>query len=192
MRDTGRARFVGRGGDKLDFALTHFDLQVAEMVAADVGSHIGGFVDCLLQRGVQKVYAIDTSYGTLAWRVRQDPRVVVMERRNALHVELPEKVDLVTADLGWTRQEHVLGCGPRLVKDDGVVVSLLKPQYEALPDELHRGVVKNDCIENVVQRTLTQLAETGIVVDRWVESPLKGGKGNREFFLLVRAGGSGG
>ena len=92
-------------------ALSAFELDVTGLVCADLGSHVGGFVDCLLQRDAARVYSVDTSYGTLAWRLRKDPRVVVLERTNALHVELPEHVDLVTVDVGWTPQHHILPVG---------------------------------------------------------------------------------
>src|SRR5712675_3605403 len=96
--------FVSRAGQKLDHALTHFQLDVTGKTCADLGSNTGGFVDCLLQRGATRVYAIDTGYGALDWKLRKDPRVVVMERTNAMHVELPEKVQLVTIDVAWTKQ----------------------------------------------------------------------------------------
>jgi predicted rRNA methylase YqxC with S4 and FtsJ domains len=99
---------VSRGGDKLAAALDHFELDVARRVCADLGSHVGGFVDCLLQRGAARVYSVDTCYGTLAWRLRRDPRVVVLERTNAMHVSLPEPVDLITIDVGWTPQAKIL------------------------------------------------------------------------------------
>ena len=92
--------YVGKGGLKLEFALDAFGVEPTHWTAADLGSHVGGFVDCLLQRGAAKVYSVDTSYGTLAWKLRTDPRVVVMERTNAMHVRLPEPVDLVSIDAG--------------------------------------------------------------------------------------------
>ncbi len=108
--------FVSRGGEKLAAALDHFDMDVGGLCCADLGSHVGGFVDCLLQRGAAKVFSVDTSYGTLAWKLRKDDRVVVMERTNAMHVELPEPVDLVTIDVGWTPQAKVLPNVARLLR----------------------------------------------------------------------------
>src|SRR5260221_4739326 len=94
--------FVSRGGDKLQAAIKNFKLEVENCVALDIGSSTGGFVDCLLQNGAAKVYSVDTAYGELAWKLRNDPKVIVMERTNALHLEdLPEKVDLITIDAGW-------------------------------------------------------------------------------------------
>ncbi len=140
--------YVSRGGEKLAAALDHFKVDVAGCVCADLGSHVGGFVDCLLQRGAARVYAVDTCYGTLAWKLRRDARVEVLERTNAMHVSLPELVDLVTIDVGWTPQNKILPNVKRLVnasggsgtpvsadcqsaKTAGQVLTLIKPHYEA-------------------------------------------------------------
>ena len=179
--------YVSRGGDKLEFALRELGVDVTGRTAADLGSHVGGFVDCLLRHGAAKVYAVDTGYGTLAWPLRQDPRVVVMERTNALHVRLPEKVEVVTIDVGWTRQGYILPRALELVGADGVILSLLKPQYEAEAREVRRGVVPAEVARAVAVRVMEKLAASGIRVARWAESPLAGGKGNREFFLIVQA-----
>lgn len=123
--------YVSRGGEKLAAALDHFGIDISGRVCADLGSHIGGFVDCLLQRGAAKVYSVDTCYGTLAWKLRRDPRVVVLERTNAMHVSLPESVDLATIDVGWTPQAKILPNVASLLRPHGRVVTLVKPQYEA-------------------------------------------------------------
>src|SRR3954454_22275112 len=128
--------FASRAGLKLDHALTHFQVDVAGCVCADLGSNAGGFVDCLLRRGAEKVYAIDTGYGVLEWKLRKDPRVVVMERTNAMHAVLPEAVSRVTIDVAWTKQRHILPAARRMVSDDGLVVTLIKPHYEADPSRL--------------------------------------------------------
>src|SRR5271170_5067789 len=122
--------FVSRAGQKLDHALTVWAIDVRQRVCADLGCSTGGFVDCLLQRGAIRVYAVDTGYGVLDWKLRQDRRVVVMERTNAMHVTLPEQISLVTVDVGWTRQRHILPAARRLVAAKGDVVSLVKPHYE--------------------------------------------------------------
>ena len=178
-------KYVGRGGDKLGFALREFALDVSGLTAADLGSHVGGFVDCLLQHGAARVYSVDTSYGTLAWKLRQDARVVVIERTNALHVELPEKVDLVTIDVAWTKQRLIVPKAAELTKPGGTVLSLLKPQYEAEPGEVERGLVAPELARTIAGRVIRSLAESGFPVARWAESPLAGGKGNREFFLRI-------
>src|SRR3569623_3840043 len=117
--DNGPPMFVSRAGQKLDHALTAFAIDVAGLTCADLGSNVGGFVDVLLQRGAAKVYAVEKGYGVLEWKLRKDPRVVVMERTNAMHVTLPEKVDLVTIDVAWTRQRHILPAARLLLKDEG-------------------------------------------------------------------------
>src|SRR4051812_1562628 len=111
--------FVSRAGQKLEHVLATFGIDVAGRTCADLGSNVGGFVDCLLQRGAAKVYSIDTGYGVLDWKLRNDARVVVMERANAIHVTLPEKVSLVTIDVAWTKQRIILPAARRLLSDDG-------------------------------------------------------------------------
>ncbi|MBT5831015.1 MAG: TlyA family rRNA (cytidine-2'-O)-methyltransferase, partial [Candidatus Latescibacteria bacterium] len=120
-------RFVSRGGDKLDGALDVFGLDVVGQTVADLGSNVGGFTDCVLQRGARCVYAVDTGYGVLDWKLRQDERVVVRERVNALHVTLPEPVDLTVVDVGWTPMVRILPVALNLVRQDGCVIALLKP-----------------------------------------------------------------
>jgi len=183
--ESNEKRFVSRGGLKLQAAIDAFRVDVEGKVAADLGSHIGGFVDCLLQNGARKVYAVDTCYGTLAYKLRQDPRVVVMERTNALYVRLPEKVDIVTIDVGWTPQRIILPRARRLIKPSGCIISLLKPQYEARDEERVKGVVKPELVEGVVERVKDQLVQLGIEIRGIIESPIAGGAGNREFFLLI-------
>lgn len=178
-------KYVSRGGEKLEAALTHFEIDVCELVCADLGSHIGGFVDCLLQRGARKVYSVDTSYGTLAWTLRKDPRVVVMERTNALHVELPEEVDLVTIDAGWTKQEKILPAAARLVGPGGRVLTLIKPHYEADPGELAQGVLPDERVADVVDCVLQWCSSRGWSVLGKVESPIRGHAGNCEWFALL-------
>src|SRR5215207_2113878 len=142
--------FVSRAGQKLDHALNTFGLDVAGLICADLGSNAGGFVDCLLQRGAAKVYAVDTGYGVLEWKLRKDPRVVVMERTNAMHVVLPEPVGVVTIDVAWTRQRHILPAARRLVAPDGFVITLIKPHYEADPSQLLKGVLPEGDVDGVV------------------------------------------
>lgn len=178
------SKFVSRGGDKLDFALEHLKIDVAGLVAADLGSNVGGFVDCLLQHGAARVYSVDTSYGTLAWKLRQDKRVVVMERTNALHAELPEKVDLVTIDVAWTKQALVLPHAISLVKPGGRVLSLLKPQYEAADGERVKGIVPLEFSGKIAARVVEELKAKGIVAKELVPLP-EPDKRNQEYFLLI-------
>ncbi len=169
----------------MDSALKALGLSVDGKVAADLGANVGGFTDCLLQRGVSRVYAVDTAYGVLDWKLRQDPRVVVLERSNALHVVLPESVDLAVVDVGWTRLGLILPRSLAMLGVNGDVVALLKPQYEAEPLERNRGVVVTRCVADVVSRVVNTMAASGISVSKQVESQVPGNAGNREFFLLI-------
>ncbi len=177
--------YVSRGGDKLAAALTHFKLDVVGLVCADLGSHVGGFVDCLLRNGAAKVYSVDTSYGTLAWTLRKDDRVVVLERTNAMHVTLPEPVDLVTIDVGWTRQAKILPAAARIIKPEGRVVTLLKPHYESAKESLIDGVLPDERITGVVESVKTAIQRDGWSIEAEIESPLRGHGGNREFLLML-------
>lgn len=156
--------------------------------AADFGCNIGGFTDCLLQEGAARVYAVDTGYGMLAWKLRQDPRVVVLERTNAMHVELPEPVDLVAVDVGWTRQRHILPNALGQVKPDGLILSLFKPQYEAERPMVRRGHVAPDDFDEVLGGTLNDLVGRGIRVRRVVELPRERKRKNPEAFLVIHPG----
>lgn len=180
--------YVGRGGEKLAWALDNFKVDPAGMICCDLGSNVGGFVDCLLQRGAKKVYSVDTSYGTLAWTLRNDERVIVMERTNALHVEIPEKVDLVTSDVGWTRQSKLLPKATTLIKKGGMILSLLKPQYEANRDQIERGKgrVKEDALYDVLDSVRQTALATQMKLTGPDRSPFLGGKGkNPEFYFLL-------
>ena len=179
-------RFVGRGGIKLQAALEALKIDARGLVCADLGSNIGGFVDCLLQNGAAKVYSVDTSYGTLAWKLRKDPRVVVMERTNALHAILPEKVDLVTVDVGWTPQRLILPNAVEMLKPGGQIMTLIKPQYESQEEERVRGVVKPECLAAVLDRVKNELRQIGIGIQDMIQSPILGEGGNKEFLALIK------
>ncbi|MEM8835773.1 MAG: SAM-dependent methyltransferase [Planctomycetota bacterium] len=190
--------FVGRAGHKLDHAIEAFGLELSGSVCADFGCHTGGFTDCLLQRGASRVYAIDTAYGILDYTLRIDERVVVMERSNAMHAEPPPDgpVDLVSLDVGWTPQQKALPNALRWLKPDGVILSLIKPHYEAKAmkrDELlHNGILVPEDAERVRDEVLSMVPELGVRCDGCVTSPLLGGKtrgnktGNVEFVALLR------
>ncbi|MFQ5463058.1 MAG: TlyA family RNA methyltransferase [Phycisphaerae bacterium] len=179
-------RFVSRGGDKLNHALEEFAVDVAGLICADLGSHIGGFVDCLLRRGAAKVYSVDTAYGVLAWTLRKHADVVVLERTNAMHVALPEPVDLVTVDVGWTPQARILPHIATLLRPGGFVVSLIKPQYEASAGGRAQGVLSDEISEAVLDRTLSAIRDAGWQITGPTESPIRGHGGNREFLVLLR------
>jgi 23S rRNA (cytidine1920-2'-O)/16S rRNA (cytidine1409-2'-O)-methyltransferase len=180
--------FVSRAGLKLDHALEHFALDVTDWICADLGCNAGGFVDCLLQRAAAKVYAVDTGYGALEYKLRKDPRVVVMERTNAMHVTLAEPVDLVTIDVAWTRQKHILPAAARLLKPKGRIISLIKPHYEADRELLHKGVLPAEALGGVLEQVRGDIEAAGCVIREMTESPIRGGeggKGNAEFLALI-------
>jgi 23S rRNA (cytidine1920-2'-O)/16S rRNA (cytidine1409-2'-O)-methyltransferase len=177
---------VSRGGLKLDHALRTWTLDVSGLICADLGCSTGGFTDCLLRRGAGRVYAVDTGYGVLDWSLRRDPRVVVRERTNAMHVVLPEPVNLTAIDAGWTRQRHILPSAARLLRPDGCVVSLLKPHYEAGPRLLRKGILPTDALPGVVERVRIDVADAGFEWIADTPSPIAGSKGNAEVLILLR------
>jgi 23S rRNA (cytidine1920-2'-O)/16S rRNA (cytidine1409-2'-O)-methyltransferase len=181
--------FVSRGGIKLDYALDHFQLDVSSLVAADIGASTGGFTDCLLKRGARRVYAVDVGYGQLDYRLRRDPRVVVMERVNARYpIPLPERVDLATIDLSFISVEKVIPSVAQMVKDDGYLLVLLKPQFEAKRSEVGKGgIVKQATIHaRVLGRFISWIVGHGFRLGGVVASPILGASGNKEFFLLLK------
>jgi 23S rRNA (cytidine1920-2'-O)/16S rRNA (cytidine1409-2'-O)-methyltransferase len=179
--------FVSRAGQKLQHALTVFNIEAAGKVCADLGCSTGGFTDCLLQNGAKKVYAIDTGYGVLDWRLRRDPRVVVMERTNALTVELPEKVDVIAIDVGWTRQKLILPPALKFLKTNGNIISLLKPHYEAKKTWLKNGKVQERFLPHVIDKVKNDLTELAITLKDVIKSPIIGEKGgNVEYLLWIK------
>ena len=185
MSEPASSPYVSRGGRKLAAALDDFDVDVVGRVCADLGSHVGGFVDCLLQAGAAKVYSVDTAYGLLAWKLRKDPRVVVVERTNAMHVTLAEPVAIVTVDVGWTTQSRILPNVADLLTPGGRVITLIKPQYEADAHQRKGGVVPDSAVEEVIARTLDELRASGWEVLGSMPSPIRGHGGNREQLALL-------
>lgn len=179
------APYASRAGEKLAAALDRFEISVEGLTCADLGSHVGGFVDCLLRSGAARVYSVDTSYGTLAWTLRKDRRVVVLERTNAMHVTLPEAVDLVTIDIGWTPQARILPAAERILKPAGAVVTLVKPHYEAPKERLRKGVLEDDQARDVLESVKTDVGRMGWRIAGEMESPLRGHGGNREYLLYL-------
>lgn len=183
--------FVSRGGLKLARALDEFGLEVADLVAIDVGASTGGFTDCLLQRGARKVYAVDVGYGQLAWKLRQDCRVVNLEKTNIRYLEpeaLAESPDLAVIDASFISLDKVLPPTLRLVRDGGAVVALIKPQFEVGKGEVGKGgVVRDENKHRDVVANVVALAESlGLEVCGVTESPILGPKGNREFLIHLR------
>ena len=176
--------YVSRGGEKLAFALDHFGVDPAGRVCADLGCSTGGFTDVLLQRGAARVHAVDTAYGVLDWRLRNDPRVVVHERTNALYVALPEPCSLVVIDAGWTRQARIVPAALALLAPGGEIVSLLKPHYEAPRRLLEGGLLPEHHRAAVVREVVADLCRLPVRVSEPVVSPLRGGKGGNVEYLL--------
>lgn len=178
--------YVSRAGTKLAAALDCFCIDPAGWTCVDLGSNVGGFVDVLLRRGAARVFAVDTGYGTLDYRLRRDPRVIVMERRNALHVEPPAPCKLVTIDVGWTRQHHILPAAKRWLDADGTIVSLVKPHYEAPKAWLRDGVLPDERVGAVIEDVTRTINELGLDVLGRCDSPIRGQGGNAEVLLHVR------
>ncbi|OQA94277.1 MAG: 16S/23S rRNA (cytidine-2'-O)-methyltransferase TlyA [Chloroflexi bacterium ADurb.Bin222] len=179
-----RPRFVSRGGEKLDAALERFAIPVAGRVAADIGASTGGFTDCLLQRGALRVYALDVGYGQLAWTLRQDPRVVALERTNARYVTaLPERVDLIVSDVSFISVRLIYPTAVRWLREGGEIVSLIKPQFEAGRAQVGKGgVVRDPAVHRqVLVEVCAALAELGLGLRGLMVSPLLGPAGNLEF-----------
>ncbi|MCU0520098.1 MAG: TlyA family RNA methyltransferase [Anaerolineae bacterium] len=176
--------FVGRGGGKLAAALVRFPVAVADAVAADIGASTGGFTDCLLQHGARKVYAIDVGYGQLAWSLRTDARVVVMERVNARYLErLPEPVSLIVSDVSFISLGLVYATAVRWLGSGGQVVSLIKPQFEAGRAQVGKGGVVRDPVvhRQVLGSLVVTMAALGLGLRGLMASPLVGPAGNIEF-----------
>jgi len=190
--------WVSRGGVKLEAALDHFRITVEGHVALDIGASTGGFIEVLLSRGARRVYAVDVGHGQLAWKLRQDPRVVVLERLNARYLtrsDVPEPVDIITCDASFIGLATVLPAPLALAAERAQLVALVKPQFEAGPGHVGKGGVVRDpeVHREVCERAAAWVAEqTGWAVVGIVESPILGPKGNREFLLYARRGGDGG
>ena len=184
-------RYVGRGALKLEGALVHFALDPAGLTCLDVGASTGGFTDCLLQHGAVKVYALDVGHGQLDWKILRDPRVVVMEHCNARHLQagdLPEKVQLAVADVSFISLTLVLPPVAALLTDGGMIVALIKPQFELSRAEVGRGgVVRDDAAR---QRAVDKIRDFALRLGwNWggvVDSPVAGADGNRELLCLLK------
>lgn len=182
--------YVSRGGIKLARALDAFSLSVAGLVAMDVGASTGGFTDCLLRRGARRVYAVDVGYGQLAWKLRQDARVVVLERTNVRYLDpeqIPEPVDLATVDTSFISLTKVI---PRVIEflgENGRLLALIKPQFEVGRGRVGKGGVvrQPELHQQVVSEVERFCRDQALAVGGVVESPLLGPKGNREFFILA-------
>ena len=183
------ARFVSRGGEKLSQALDTFQIDPKGKVCADFGASTGGFTDCLIQRGARRVYAIDVGYGQLAWRLREDPRVVVLERTNARFIHaLPEPIELVVIDASFISLRLLLPAARRVALGDAEIVALVKPQFEVGKGRVGRGgVVRDPALHRQVLEDLVEWMESEhFSLTGLTPSPLRGPAGNVEFFVRVR------
>lgn len=195
--------YASRGGFKLAHALRRFAIDPTGWTCADLGCSTGGFTDCLLKHGAARVYAVDTAYGELAWTLRQDPRVVVMERSNVMHVTASEPVRLVTIDVSWTPAKRAVDAGVKWLGAGGKLIVLVKPHYEAKGagvDVPRGGVLADEDAERVAQVVSVQLGSMpGLRLAGFEPSPIRGGKagtsgkartggGNREWLALLEQG----
>jgi len=183
--------YVGRGGVKLAGALDHFEIPVPGTTALDIGASTGGFTDCLLQRGAAKVYAIDVGHGQLAWKIRNDSRVIVREKLNARFLsreDVPETVDLCVIDVSFISLTLILPNAFDLVTPNGVILALIKPQFELqAADVAHGGIVRDPALHEKAQEKIRDfVVKAGHNLIGLVPSAITGADGNREFFICVR------
>ncbi len=183
--------FVSRGGIKLEQALKDFSLDVSGMICLDVGASTGGFTDCLLMHGAKKVFAVDVGYGQLAWKLRQDSRVIAMERTNIRSMKtgtLPSPVDLATIDVSFISLKIVVPSVSKFLKKGGSILALIKPQFEVGKNKVGKGgVVKDPNLhQEIVDQLIIFFEQLGLTSCGIYPSPILGPKGNREFFILLR------
>jgi 23S rRNA (cytidine1920-2'-O)/16S rRNA (cytidine1409-2'-O)-methyltransferase len=182
-------KYVSRGGYKLEHALERFKIDVKGLVALDVGSSTGGFTDCLLQKGTLKVYAVDVGRAQMDIKLRNDPRVILYEETDARSLtekHIPQKVDLITVDVSFISVNKILSHILKFLKDEGIALILVKPQFELTPEKVRKGIVRNpEDKTHAVLKVCTHLNELGFNVGGVVKSKPKGLKGNEEFFVLA-------
>lgn len=190
-------KYVSRGGLKLEKAMTHFGIVLDGKVCMDIGASTGGFTDCMLQNGASKVYAVDVGYGQFAWKLRQDPRVVCMEKTNIRYVtpeDIEDALDFASVDVSFISLTKVLGPARELLKDGGEMVCLIKPQFEAGREKVgKKGVVREKSVhEEVIVKVIDFAVEQGFFVKNLEYSPIKGPEGNIEYLVYIRKEASGG
>lgn len=188
----GGQRYVSRGGLKLEEALDRFGFSPKGLTVADIGASTGGFTDCLIQRGAHRVYAVDVGYGQLAWKLRQDPRVVVLERTHICHLPengIPEPMDLIVIDVSFISLDKVLPEAIKLLKHEGFVLALVKPQFEVGRGEVGKGGIIRDPIkrQGAVARIKKSCQGLGFKVLGDFESSVHGRDGNIESFILLKS-----
>ena len=184
-------KYVSRGGLKLEKAITHFGITLDGKVCMDIGASTGGFTDCMLQNGASKVYAVDVGYGQFAWKLRQDERVVCMEKTNIRYVtpeNIADRLDFASVDVSFISLTKVLGPARALLQDDGEMVCLIKPQFEAGREKVgKKGVVRDKAVhEEVIHKVIDFALETGFSILNLEYSPIKGPEGNIEYLVYIR------
>jgi len=184
-------KYVGRGALKLESALERFDIDVHRKTALDIGASTGGFTDCLLQRGAERIYAVDVGYGQLDWKLRTDPRVIALEKTNARFLtrdQVQELVDICVIDVSFISLTLILPNAFALLKPDGVILALIKPQFELQrPDVGKGGIVRDPLLHQKAQDKIVAFVDDlGHVVGGIAPSAIKGADGNQEFFACIR------
>ena len=190
-------KYVSRGGLKLEKAMTHFGITLEGKVCMDIGASTGGFTDCMLQNGAVKVYSVDVGYGQFAWKLRQDPRVVFMEKTNIRYVtpaDIDDVLDFASVDVSFISLTKVLIPARELLRDGGEMVCLIKPQFEAGREKVgKKGVVRDKAVhEEVVERIIEFASQNGFFVKNLEYSPIKGPEGNIEYLVYIRKDETGG
>jgi 23S rRNA (cytidine1920-2'-O)/16S rRNA (cytidine1409-2'-O)-methyltransferase len=186
-----RRKYVGRGALKLEAALDHFNIDVQAKSALDIGASTGGFTDCMLQRGANKVYAVDVGHGQLDWKLRNDPRVIVLEKVNARSLSrehIPELVDVCVIDVSFISLTLILPSAFDLISSTGVILALIKPQFELQRADVGKGgIVRDQALhQNAQDKIVSFVTHLGHVVSGIVPSAIKGADGNQEFFACMR------
>ena len=184
-------RYVSRGGLKLEKAMAQFDIALDDKVCMDIGASTGGFTDCMLQNGASKVYAVDVGYGQFAWKLRQDPRVVCMEKTNIRYVtpeDIADALDFASVDVSFISLTKVLGPAKELLKDGAEMVCLIKPQFEAGKEKVgKKGVVRDPAVHiEVIERVMLFAQSIGFGVLHLEYSPIKGPEGNIEYLVHIK------
>ena len=185
--------YVSRGGLKLEKAMAEFPIELNGCICGDIGASTGGFTDCMLQNGASKVYSVDVGYGQLAWKLREDPRVVCMERTNArylTHEQIPDELDFASIDVSFISLKLILPAVANVLKDGGYVASLVKPQFEAGREKVgKKGVVRDPAVhKEVLEHYLEHAREAGFGVLGLTYSPIRGPEGNIEYLGFLQKG----
>lgn len=183
-------KYVSRGGLKLEKAIEYFELNLVDKICMDIGASTGGFTDCMLQNGAKKVYAVDVGYGQLDWKIRNDSRVVVLERTNIRKLDIStikDKIDFISIDVSFISLELVLPVAEKLLNDDGIIIALIKPQFEAGKDKVgKKGIIKDKNIHVETINKVIDFSKTiGLYAKKLTYSPIKGTTGNIEFLIML-------